>query len=190
MAFCPDGRYVLTGSGDGTAYLWELPAGRLQEIPVKRDDPDLKFSADRRLAWRHRGDKTIEIVETATDKSLGLLAHSVPVQEAWFSPDSKTLVVEASNRHLGPGEFRLWDTTAATPIGTPFRHREGLTNATFSPDSKSVLLTWEHMDEKIGGFRLAHIDTGKSRDGAMPAGGQSLRRVVQSGQPTPGSVLV
>ena len=66
--FSPDGRTVVTGSGDKTARLWEVASGR--EIAVLRGHEDavssVAFSPDGRTVVTGSGDKTARLWEVAS----------------------------------------------------------------------------------------------------------------------------
>ncbi len=183
VLFSPDGRQLLTCGRDKSseARLWELPPGRLREVPRALDDPEVHFSADRRVAWRLDDDKSIELLDPATGRTRGPLKHRFPVHDAWFTPDGKTLVVHTTGQSPSNnlGEFSLWNVGTATAIGEPVPMSSQYPRVSFSSDSQTVLATWESYESKPGAqrnqanIRLWQVDTGKTRIETVP-GGQML----------------
>ena len=60
-----------------------------------------------------------------------LLEHSDRVHFVAFSPDGRTAVTASPD-----GTARLWDAITGEPRGAPLRHRGGVMQAAFSPDSR------------------------------------------------------
>jgi eukaryotic-like serine/threonine-protein kinase len=181
VVFSPDGRYLLTcgRNKSSEARLWELPAGRLREVPRALDDPDVHYSADRRVAWHLEDDdgKNIELLEPATGRTRGPLKHQFPVHDAWFSPDGKTLVVHTAPPSIStPGEISLWDVGTAAAIGEPVPISSQYPRVLFSPDSRTVLATWDSYEGKTGvqryqtSVRFWQVDTGKTGIVTVPSG--------------------
>jgi WD40 repeat protein/tetratricopeptide (TPR) repeat protein len=183
IVFSPDGCYLLTAGGakGSEVRLWELPAGRLREVARALDDPNLHFSADRRVAWRLAADNEVEVVDPATGRRLGLLPHPFPVSDAWLGPDGKTLVVASNNNATHTGDLRVWDVATARPLGTPITLGSSpLPRIHFSPDGKTLLTIWHGTEGKgtagqlVVNVRLWQLPSGTSRTEALPTGGQGV----------------
>src|SRR5262249_33250922 len=112
MALSPDGRVILTASGDGTVQRWE-PTGRPLGTPLPRQgevhalafSPDGKTFAVARTEYPSQGAPrhTAQLYRTATGAPVSApLRHQRPVHALAFSPDGKTLATCA-------GAAQLWN---------------------------------------------------------------------------------
>ncbi|MCZ7636665.1 MAG: hypothetical protein M5U12_11935 [Verrucomicrobia bacterium] len=135
--FSPDGRFILTGSGDGTAALRE--AGSYQLVRSFPHQPTAavtfaEFSPDGQRVLTESGG-TIRLWNPAD----GLLkaqwpAHAAEITVAHFSPDGRRVVTASKD-----GTARVWDAASGAPVTPPLRHRGGVHQAAFSPDGARVV---------------------------------------------------
>jgi len=138
VAFSPDGQWVLTGSWDRTARLWDARTGQPRGVPLEHEGylQAVTFSTD---------GQTVLTVDTSTARlwdactgqsrrvtlNVGGLCDGLNVA---LSPDGQTVVAGTWERTA-----RLWDARTGRPRGVPLEH-EGLVDATaFSPDGQTVL---------------------------------------------------
>jgi WD40 repeat protein len=135
--FSPDGKLVLTGSGDNTARLWDAATGQPVGMPLRHDGPvgAVDFSPDGKLVLTGSGDKTARLWDAATGKPVGMpLRHDAPVGAVAFSPDGSRVLTGS-----GDNTARLWDAATGKPAGMPLRHDAPVGAVAFSPDGKLVL---------------------------------------------------
>jgi WD40 repeat protein len=142
VAFSPDDRFVLTGSNDTTARLWDVETGELRVPPLPHPNPV------RAVAYSPTG-QTIATVSgnivpgegkawlwnAATGEPLGPpLVHprrSDDVAAVAFSPDGQTVAT-------GGGTIvQLWQVATGKPLGPPLVHDAPRVYAVaFSPDGR------------------------------------------------------
>ncbi len=135
LAFSPDGRYVLSGSRDSTARLWD--AHTQQEIYVLPHDNwvrSVTFSPDGRLALTGGDDTTARLWDVATGELVHTFTgHTDVVWRVAFSPDGH-YVATASWDYTA----RLWNAVTGEPIKV-FTDVDQVENVVFSPDGQFLL---------------------------------------------------
>lgn len=145
LAFSPDGSFVVTGSDDGTARVWDIASRRQLGAPITRplyecSDVKLALSPDGRTLATSCLD-TVRFYDVATRRDLGApLDHEEVVSALAYNPDGKTLVTGDFR-----GVVRQWDATTHRPYGTPLGradHGPDLSSiiraVAFSPDGKTL----------------------------------------------------
>src|SRR5207249_1622784 len=91
--FSPDGKQVLTGSGDGTARIWDARTGKPLTEPLVHGGPApvtcVSFSPDGRWALSAGGDSKVMLwdVHAAQAPLATPLRHKARVTHAEFSHD-------------------------------------------------------------------------------------------------------
>ena len=139
-AFSPDGKRIVTASGDKTARLWDAATGKQIGAPlVGHEDAvcSAAFSPDGKRIVTASLDKTARLWDAATGKQIGapLVGHEGAVLSAAFSPDGKRIVTASVDKTA-----RLWDAETGEQIGAPLvGHEDAVTSAAFSPDGKRIV---------------------------------------------------
>jgi WD40 repeat protein len=115
MAISPDERFLLTGSVDRTARLWELPSGKLvREFGNHRMGVgSVDFSMDGKSILTGSWDDTVHVWDlNAASEKMILAGHEGGVQTATFSFDNRTIVSLS-----GTGVLKFWSGAAQREAG-------------------------------------------------------------------------
>ncbi len=144
-AFSPNGRFVVTASGDGVARVWDWQSRPEAPISVMRPAfPQALFSAafspDGEFVVTAGSDGTARVwnwTSTPPARVSVLRQNQAPLSAA-FSPDGKRVVTSSED-----GTARVWDARQADVIAVlPGARSAGQSqSAAFSPDGKLVVTT-------------------------------------------------
>jgi WD40 repeat protein/tetratricopeptide (TPR) repeat protein len=140
LAFSPSGDWLLSGTADGSARVWDVRSW----VPIME-----VVHPDDHLLWNERrcqfspnaaniltiGGKTARV----WDVKSGRLLVETPelkegIYETSFSPDGKSLLTASTFQTV-----QLWDCVNARPLTDPF-HGMGI-HARFSPDGRRIITT-------------------------------------------------
>jgi WD40 repeat protein len=145
VAASADGRFILTGSFDRTARLWDAATGaELKVFTGHTDDVTaLAFSPDSRLGLTASKDNTARLWDLATGMQIGLLTTRTResrkgITSAAFSPDGRAVLLGGWDTNA-----YLWDVQTGKLIKTfagAQRFTGFVSSVAFSPDGRKVLL--------------------------------------------------
>ncbi|TXH36711.1 MAG: hypothetical protein E6Q92_11020 [Burkholderiaceae bacterium] len=135
--FSPDGRRVVTASGDGTAQLWDAVSGAALGTPMKHDDwvTSAAFSPDGRRVVTASDDRTARLWDATSGAALGTpMQHDGPVHSAAFGRDGVRVLTVSTAAHQ-------WDAQSGDALGAPIENDVFVIYADYSPDSKLIVTT-------------------------------------------------
>ena len=145
VAYSPDGRRIVTGSGDGTAKVWDAQtSGELLALKGHRGEVlGVAFSPDGKRIVTGSIDGTAKLWDAATGRELlAMSGHTSQVLGVAYSPDGQRIVTCAGQWGSDPvpvNEVKVWDTAT----GRELLALKGLTHrvfsVAFSPDSKRIV---------------------------------------------------
>jgi WD40 repeat protein/serine/threonine protein kinase len=174
----PDGRFLITGSHDGTVGIWDAATGAPRG-KLARGSPVLALAVDPQGNRMVTGssDGRARVWDLGTLQLLGeWLAHGTAVRPVAFSPQGDYLLTAGAD-----GTARLWDAATWQPVGSPMEHGGAVWVAEFSPDGRRILTgswdgtgrLWDAATGAPRGRPLAHGDevwaAAFSRDGRWAA---------------------
>jgi WD40 repeat protein len=148
VVFSPHNKYLVSGSGDKTVRIWDIPTGLISETKVSSGST---ISPQRTLEV-HGGpvnsvassptdcglfasaseDRTVMIwnIETKETKPI-LTGHSEAVNSIAFSPDGQLLASASDD-----GTVRLWNVELGVPYGVFKGHSSWIRDISFSSDGQ------------------------------------------------------
>jgi WD40 repeat protein len=157
LAFSPDGKTLLTGSGSlgtgGEARFWDVGTARSVGpvlVHTEHVGPVI-FSRNGQRVLTTSTDGLVRQWDRATGEAIGPpIRHASAVSAAALSPDGRTLLTGGA-RSLAQGRFPwmgahgysreaaayLWDLDTATLLAGPLPHRNYVKSVAFQPDGKA-----------------------------------------------------
>jgi WD40 repeat protein len=146
VAFSPDGKFVVSGSEDGTARVWEAATGKeTARMTYDRSVYSVAFSPDGKYVvsggcnQRDSNDNnnctqgSARVWEAATGKETARMTHDGFVYSAAFSPDGKYVVSGSWDKTA-----RVWETATGKETAR-MTHDDIVFSVAFSPNGKYVV---------------------------------------------------
>ncbi len=144
VVFNPDGKYVVSGSADGTARVWESGTGN--EIARMTHDGGVSavaFSPDGKYVVSGSYDKTARVWSTETGQEVARMTNDDYVSAVAFSPDGKYVVSSGCDKKDAgdscvQGSARVWSVETGQEVAR-MTHDGRVNIVAFSPDGKYVV---------------------------------------------------
>jgi WD40 repeat protein/uncharacterized caspase-like protein len=136
VALAPDGKYLLTGSLDNTACLWDVATGKdIRRFQHADRVTAVAFTPEGKGVLTASGDSTARLWETATGKILRRFAgHEDGIAAAALSPDGTRLLTGCED-----GTARLWDVAGGKVLRTFRGHGKAILAVAYGPGGRAVL---------------------------------------------------
>jgi WD40 repeat protein len=135
ISFSPDGKYLLSGSRDGTAILWDVETGSIIYILTGHNHVvnSVAFSPDGKKFATGSSDQTVKIWDITTGNEIYSFKLEGIVYRVVFSPDGQNLL--ASNNM----NVSLLNLSTGTEILNFIGHTKFSTSVDISTDGRYVL---------------------------------------------------
>ena len=141
FVFSPNGRYLVTGSDDHTARIWDTQSGALLKVLEGHIDEVsfVAFSLDGKRIVTMSSDHTARIWDTNSGKTLRTLqgiehdATMARFSPAQFSPDGRFVATTSHDNTV-----RIWD-VATGSFQALEGHKNFIPSVQFSPDGRFVI---------------------------------------------------
>ena len=160
-AFSPDGKFVLTGTGEGPL-LWDIKSGKEIGAFKRRSvsSAAVAFSPDGAHVLTGNTDTTARLWDVASGREVrDLMGHTGPVSSVAFSSDGKYVLTGSLDKTA-----RLWEAASGKSLCEFIGHTDQVTSVAISRDGKRVLT-----GSKDKSARLWDAASGKSlREFTMP----------------------
>ena len=149
-AFSPDGKQIVTASGDNTAKIWDVVSGKFM-VELKGHEEavsDASFSPDGKKIVTASWDRTAKIWDAKTGRTLAIMnRHTKAIHHASFSPDGKKIITAAEDTTV-----KVWDAASGKLLIELEGYVEGVFSAapaTFNPDGRNIITVANDSTMKI-----------------------------------------
>ena len=169
VAFSPDGQRIVTGSGDGTARIWDKASGTVLSTLEghKAGLTSVAFSPDGDRIITGSYDQTAKVWESGSGRLLFSLAgHSNAVTSVAFTADGDRIIT-CSEDHTA----RIWEARGGEQPGLVIQRNESLTSVAVSANGQ-----WIVSGDKDGTARVWEVSSQRLRR-SFPVGNPDSYRM-------------
>jgi WD40 repeat protein len=151
VAFSPNGKYIVSGSWDNTARVWEVATGKeISRMTHEAGVSSVVFSPNGKYVVSGSWDNTARVWEAATGKEVSRMTHDSGVYSVAFSIDGKYVVSGGCDKYddsrpsCTQGSARVWEAATGKEISRMV-HEGNVYSVAFSPNGKYVVSgSWDN----------------------------------------------
>jgi ferric-dicitrate binding protein FerR (iron transport regulator)/tricorn protease-like protein len=164
VAFTPDGEYLLTGSADKTANMWEVATGKLVRTFGMHGDAinSVAVSPNGRYLATGGSDKVAALWDLTSARRLrNFIGHSDKVYAVAFSPSGHRLVTGSKDESA-----MIWEVEAGKQAAPPCRPKKHFVNSVaYAPNERYIVtgLAQKEGRRMVGGAVLWDAQTGEGQ---------------------------
>jgi WD40 repeat protein len=146
VAFSPDGRTIISGSGDRTIKLWDLASGNLLKIfkGHAHSVESVAFSPDGETFASGSLDHTVGLWDISKNRRIRTFKHSDIVLSVMFSPDGNSVVSIGYDKVI-----KIWDAKKGRLSKNISGGLSYSRSVAFSPDGKTVISGGDNKKVKL-----------------------------------------
>ena len=152
MEWAPEADFILTGSDDGNACIWDATTG--ENILALHHDKAVNavaWSPDGRRILTGSNDSTAYVWDATSGEKIRVLTHTKAVNAVAWSPDGEYILTGSDD-----GNARVWDATTGENI-LALHHDKAVNAVAWSPDGEYILTGSEDSkatvwDAESGGY--------------------------------------
>jgi len=146
VAFSPDGKYIVSGSGDETIKVWDIETGKIvKHLKAFKSGNYILFSPDGKYIIS-RSSRTIKIWKFPTMRSIGTL----DVNCLELSPDGKYIIT------LDGKKIKILKFPSGK-LAQTLSHTGSVTSVAFSPDGKYIVSGSQDKTIKVWVFESGEL---------------------------------
>ncbi len=145
--FSPDGRHIVTASGDKAARIWDASTGKtlLSLTGHGAAVVSAQYSPDGTRVLTVSMDRTARVWDASSGRVLAVLVgHEDGLSSAQFSPDGRRIVTASTDKTA-----RVWDAVTGRSVATLVGHARPVRSARFSPDGRRVVTASEDTTARV-----------------------------------------
>ncbi len=147
VAYSPDGKRIVTGSGDSTAKVWDAETGQ-EFVTLKGHSggvTSVAYRLDGRRIVTGSWDKTARVWDGETGQELQTFkGHSAQITSVAYSPDGKRLITGSFDQTA-----KAWDAATGQELFCLTDHTQAVESVAFSPDSKWIVTGGKDSTAKV-----------------------------------------